>query len=112
MRIKKPIFTLTNTKKTMNQTPKLTYALHSSSLLSALLILSFTFLSRMGANGIYTYPLLGALYELLWFPLLAALFSIPIVWFVLACRKKAAWTKLILPCILSAGTIAYLILSQ
>lgn len=96
----------------MNQTPKLTYILHSGSFLSTLLIFFFIFLSRRGANGIYTQPLLGALYELLWLPLLAALFSIPVVWFVLACRKKVAWTKLILPCALSAGTIAYLMLSQ
>lgn len=96
----------------MNQTPKLTITLHSLSFLSALLIISFVLLSRIGANGIYTYTVIGALYELLWFPLLATLFCIPILWFVLAIKKKVAWRTLILPSMLSITTLLYLIISQ
>ena len=92
----------------MNQTPKLTFALHSLSILSALLIIGFLLLSRIGVNGIYTYTVVGALYEMLWFPLLAALFCIPIVLFVLALKKRVAWTKLILPSIVSVATLLYL----
>ncbi|WP_158962375.1 hypothetical protein [Myroides fluvii] len=96
----------------MNQIPKFTFALHGLSFLSTLLIIGFALLSRTGTNGIYTYRLLGAIYELLWLPLLAALFGIPLVWLVLAIKKKTAWSNLILPCILSGITILYLMLSQ
>ncbi|MGG5505561.1 MULTISPECIES: hypothetical protein [unclassified Myroides] len=96
----------------MNQKPKLTLALYSLSLLSTLLIIGFALLSHMGTNGIYTYTLIGVAYELLWLPLLAFLLGIPLVWLVLAIQKKTAWSKLILPCILSGITILYLIVSQ
>jgi len=96
----------------MNQTSKTTYALHSVSFLSTLLIITFVLLSRMGTNGIYTYSLIGAIYEFLWLPLLVSLFGIPLVWLVLAIKKKTAWSKLILPCVLSGITILYLMLSQ
>jgi|GEM_PF-6888898 len=96
----------------MHQTPKFTYALHSCSLLSALLIISFSLLSRTGSAGIYTYKLVGVLYELLWLPSLAALVGIPLVWLVLIIQKKTAWTVLLLPVALLVGLVVYLTLFQ
>ncbi len=96
----------------MNQTPKLSFALHSGSFFSVLLIIGFSILSRIGSEGIYTYSAIGALYELLWLPLLAILFGIPIVWFILALKKRVGWSKIILPLILSGITLVYLIISQ
>lgn len=72
----------------MNQTPKLSFVLTAISLISAILVLVFTQLDTIGSRGIYTYPVLGGLYELLWLPLLSALCFIPIVLLVFAWRKK------------------------
>lgn len=96
----------------MHQIPKYTVALHACSLLSALLIISFALLSRTGSAGIYTYKLVGILYEILWLPSLAALVGIPFVWLVLTLRKKAAWTALLLPVALLVGLVLYLTLFQ
>ncbi len=67
-------------------------------------------LSRFGANGIYTYTLLGAMYEILWLPLVVALFGLPLVWFVLVYKKKVSWKQLSIPTILLLGTSLYLLL--
>lgn len=76
---------------------------------SALTAITFMLLSHVGENGIYSYRLVGALFELLWLPTIATLFGLPIAWFVLAYKKKVRWKQMLIPFVLALGTLLYLL---
>ncbi|MGS4345535.1 hypothetical protein ACKUSY_08065 [Myroides odoratus] len=92
--------------KTSKQTAQLLQLLSFGSVVTAII---FMLLSQVGKDGIYTYRAVGAIFELLWLPTIATLFSLPIAWFVLAYKKKVTWKQLLIPVVLLLGTVFYLI---
>ncbi|MBB1150086.1 MULTISPECIES: hypothetical protein [unclassified Myroides] len=93
----------------MNLTKQTTTILQLLSFGSVISVISFMLLSRVGENGIYTFTVLGAIYEMLWLPSVAALFSLPLAWLIFAFKKKVAWNQLYLPVVLILGTLLYLL---
>lgn len=76
---------------------------------SVLSVITFIFLSHIGENGIYTYPAIGAIFELLWLPSVISLFALPVIWLVYAYKKKVSWKQLFIPVLLVLGTLLYLL---
>jgi len=79
------------------------------SLGSVLTVMTFMLLSQVGENGIYTYRVVGAIFELVWLPSIATLFGLPMAWFVLVYKKKVRWKQLLIPVVLLLGTLVYLL---
>lgn len=74
-----------------------------------LLIITLLALDINLPDGVYQYTLLGAIYEMIWLPLLFVLGCVPIAYFILRMNKKISTNKIIIPIALSILVIIYLI---
>lgn len=60
------------------------------------------------SEGIYSIPVLGALFEMTWFPLLGLLFTLPFVWGYFFYKKRASLLVTTVASVVLLSNIVYL----
>ncbi|TDS52725.1 hypothetical protein [Myroides indicus] len=61
-------------------------------------------------SGIYQAKVLGAIYEIVWLPLIVTLFALPFIWIFLTVKKKISFSAMIFPLIILIGLICYMLI--
>jgi hypothetical protein len=61
-------------------------------------------------SEIYQVKILGAIYEMVWLPLIVTLFILPFIWIFLTVKKKISFSAMIFPLIILIGLICYMLL--
>lgn len=75
-----------------------------------LTMIVFLVLSNSLSNGVYTYNVLGALFEMLWLPLLLIVACAPVCYISFKFKSKVSSKKIIIPILLCVCMIGYLLL--
>lgn len=86
--------------------------LKTITIIDVLLVASFLGIAKLydsAESGIYQVKVLGAIYEIVWLPLIVTLFALPFIWIFLTVKKKISFNTMIFPLIILIGLICYML---
>ena len=96
--------------KIMEKSIKTLSLLNTITYVALLTMLVFLVLGSNLSNGVYTYIILGALFEMFWLPSLLIVACAPICYIILKVKSKISLNKIIVPILLCVLMIGYLLL--
>ncbi len=94
----------------MKQSTQFIYSLKTGTYISALAIIFIVILRETLEHGIYQYPIVGAIYEMTWLPMLLLLFLLFIVYIVFLIKKTITIKQVIIPILITLFTFAFVFL--